>query len=152
MARTRVFQDTPSFTTGAYSANDNLGGLRSIPNFVREALSGFIYSLRVTDLSGQTPALDVILFRAQPVGTFTDNNALPAAASYPPSSILEVIPIVAADYRNIQGNVAIARINLDKNPIQLQLATTTFYYAIKVIATPTLTDGCLTFNWGVSQD
>lgn len=151
MARTRTFIVTPVFTGAAYSAGDNIGGLQSILDFVRETRSGFIYSLEVMDTSGQKPALKIALFRSQPVGTFTDNDPVPAATSYPPSTMKKVLEVATADYKTWQGNVSIAPVTI-AHPIDIQLADTTFYFDIQATGTPTLVTGCLTFVWGVSQD
>jgi hypothetical protein len=107
---TGIVTPTITMSTTAYAANDIIGGEVVLLNAFRSGIgaktTGVAQSLTVLDLEDRKPALNVLVFNANPVGTYTDNAAFSLNASdY--NKVLGVISVATADYRDL-GTVSVA--------------------------------------------
>lgn len=101
-----IYTITPTITAQAYTAVKLLGGLLTIP----ADHDGLIEGVVITDKAKQSSAIDVIIFKSLPTGTFTDGATLDLTAA----DLLLVqghIKVVAGDYSIFNSNsVACTRI------------------------------------------
>jgi hypothetical protein len=109
----RFYQDirevevTPITAVGAYAAGRVVGGLLTFANaFPETSRCGSILSATVFDDAGQTAAYDLILFRSQPAGTFTDNVAF--APSKADSLLITPVVSIATGARVALGSRSIS--------------------------------------------
>lgn len=93
----RTWTIRPVISTGAYTAADALGGLLTFPGATRRAgLGGTILTVAVLDLTKQSAATDLVLFKKTFAAT-TDNAAFdPTDADA--GNCIGFIPIAATDY------------------------------------------------------
>lgn len=90
----------PTVTASSYSAGTSIGGLLTLSGLVRAGqTSGMLQKAVVSFADAQTPALDLILFNANPTGsTITDHTAVAVAAADLPKviGVMHVNDCVAA--------------------------------------------------------
>lgn len=142
---------TPTISTGAYTAGDNVGGKMSLTPVAMEPRTGTIMSVTVADLAKQSAAIDILLFDSDPSATtFTDNAALDVADADLLKAI-GVIRVAANDYVGLADNsvACVKDINL---PFKLS-GTDTLYATMVTSGTPTYAAATdLTLTFGIQMD
>lgn len=111
---------------GAYSANDNVGGLLDLRILKNKTLK----AIRVTDASDQKADLRLYLLRELPAGTFTNNAALTLTEANA-KLVVGVVDIAAADYTLDLGAISLADVAVTG------LAENVQYGLLEAIGTPT---------------
>lgn len=151
MSRIETRIVTPTVSVGAYSANDGVGGIITIPNAVRGFRSAWLHSVQLLDRSAQSVELDCILFSRTPVGgTYTDNGALALSAADANNISADVV-ILAANYRTVVTGLTLATAAFAK-PYPIKTLGTDLFMLVKTVGTPTYALGALTFIFGFEQD
>lgn len=149
-------QISPAVTvsTSIYAAGDVVGGKLTLANVVR-ATGGtaVLQSLFLQDLSNQKPALEILIFNADPAaGTYTDNGAF-AVNTTDAAKLIRRIPVATTDWVTL-GTMAIA--DISPGGKVLKAASGTSLYALIIVggtSTPTFaTTSALTVRFGVLQD
>jgi hypothetical protein len=94
---------TPVITAGAYSAGQIIGGLMKFQSAFHGKQSGILHGLTIADKSGQSSAMDLIVFNQKPAGTYTDG----AAFSPTSGDLLEItghVNVLAGNYSQFSAN------------------------------------------------
>lgn len=139
---------TPTISTSAYTANDQVGGLITLTLSGNGAQDVTLQSLNILDKNaGVLAPLEIIFFNQNPVATSVDNGAF----SIPDSGLaycMGVVSVAAADYKAFALNsVATVR------NIGLKMrsdADGKIYVHVRTTGTPTYTstsDLTLTFDF-----
>jgi len=149
-----TLQITPAITTTStqYSANDVVGGELTLSGAVRaNGGAAILQSLLVIDRANQKAPLTILIFDADPAGTYTDNAACPALGSDAPK-LKRKINVAASDYETV-GGVAIADIAAISKVVK-SAATTNLWAVAITTGTPTYgansTD--LSISFGILPD
>ena len=87
---------TPTITAGAYSANDNVGGLLKFKDPDIDG-QGTIVGIAVGDAAKQDAATDIVFFSSDPSASTFTNNAAQAIADADLPKIVHVENITAYD-------------------------------------------------------
>lgn len=99
---TTVLDVTFTTDTAAYAAGDVLADTQEITNAFRVAGdSAIVYSMEFQDKADQGAAFDVVFFRAS-VSLGTENSA-PDISDSDAESILGIIPVSTAKYKDLGG-------------------------------------------------
>lgn len=142
---------SPTITGSAspdYTSGDNLGGELTLTNACRSA-GGYtrLDSVVITnDAPGVAITGDIIIFNADPAGTFTDNAGTPDLSA-DAAKIVGKVPIASGDWVTV-GSIGVAHITVNK--IMKSAATTNLWAAINVTSAVNLaatTDVAATFNF-----
>lgn len=127
---------TLSLDTSAYASGDVLAGTQEVTGYqsVVGGAKAFLQSLTVIDEDDQKVAFDVYLLSSNVVmGT---ENAAPSISDADASSILGVVPVAVADYKDL-GGVSIASI---KNiGLSLNASPSLYVAVVNGTGTPTFT-------------
>jgi hypothetical protein len=101
---TRTVSVTPTVDTLIYAAKDCIGGLLTFPNIISSrSRCGIIRAVTITDRSDNAVAYELVVFKSQPTGTFTDQAPFdPADADLP--LISPVISIPSANHYSFNDN------------------------------------------------
>lgn len=147
----KVVVDNTAVSTAAYSANDIVGGLRTLALGRVNGAGVVLQSLEVVDLSDQKAELSLIFFKANPTASTTaDQGALTIHAN-DIAKVLGIVDIVADDYTDL-GSYSIAT----KTGIGLVLQPTSGTDIYCVVVTPGTPDYVaatdLSIAFGVLQD
>lgn len=145
LGRHRTLDLTPTVTAGAYTANDVIGGLLTLP---MERVSGLIEDVVVIDDANQSAAIDLYFFDEAPTA-IADNAAFaPTIADL--QKLIGVVSVAGGDYTTVNSN-AYATKALDVG-FESKQAFNIYVYAV-VTGTPTFaatTD--LTLRFKVNLD
>lgn len=144
---TRTIAVTPTISTSpAYTSGDQIGGIMTIANAVREdtnALLGVSQLVDVTilDADKQNAAMDIWLFNTSPTVTSTDNAAFAMTAANQAAQCIGFVS-VGASYSGAAAVSCASTTNLGKI-VQIPSTLTTpssSLFAIAIVrATPTYT-------------
>lgn len=86
-------------SVGAYAANDNIGGIITLTNFLRvSGGTGILQSLQLWALANQKPNLYIDFWDASPSGTYTNDAAQVIAGDH--AKHLGFVEIAAADWKD----------------------------------------------------
>jgi hypothetical protein len=159
---------TPTITTSAYTAGDQVGGIQTLSNVFPDLQRGVNYvnvagwskypghvilqSLTVTDVSEQAPNFDLFFFNELPTVASSDNAALDIADSEIAKCIGHYA--FAPTYGDAGGfDVgSVANINL-MLPQQPDFANANLYVVVSTSSTPTFTTtSALTFKYSFFVD
>lgn len=89
----------PTTSAGAYTANDNIGGIISLEDALRtSAGTGLIDSISLWALANQAPNLYIDFWNASPLGTYTNDSAQVIAGDQ--AKWLGMVEIAAADWKS----------------------------------------------------
>lgn len=150
---TRTIEAALTVNTGAYSANDNVGGIIELPNFFNmPGGSGVLQSLFMSDRSDQDAVLELLFFDELPTDTYTNNAAMPTLSNTDFEKLVARVSVAAADW-GTQGGVAMATVSNLGRALKAPKGTTSLWMVIAVTSTPTYgatTD--LRLMLGVLQD
>jgi len=141
----------------AYASGDVLGTLNPIEVevFTFNNGTGILQSCIVGDLAKQDGIIDILIFNDNPTATtFTDNSALTVNAADVPK-IIDVISIVAADYKDFATNsVAVkSAIGVPIKNVSLTIGKLNkIWVAFVSRDTKTYTANCISANLGILQD
>lgn len=126
---------TPTISTSAYAAKDNVGALMSFANAARTSGGGcFVESVQVIDRDQEMKDLDLAFFKAS-ITTPTDNAVFdPTDAEL--ADFLFLVPIGAGFYADFNDN-AIADVPVGREIVAL--AATTLYGVLIARGAPTYT-------------
>lgn len=145
------FTATPTVsTTPAYTAGDTIGSKITLANAVLiSGAEASLKSLTITDKSNQKPALEVVIFNADPAGsTFTDNAALVIAAA-DATKVIARVTVAAGDWVTI-GGIGVATVAVDR--VLAASGGTTLYAALQAAGTPTFVSTTdITVRFGLEQ-
>jgi hypothetical protein len=109
----KIVTPTITVSTDAYEAGDCVGGKITLTDAMRvSGGSGVLQSITVIDVSATKPALELLIFNADPTAaTLTDQAAV--ALSTDISKVIHRIPIYTSDYTTV-ASVSIADITVNK--------------------------------------
>lgn len=72
--KTKSISVTPTISAGAYTANDNVGGLMKFKDpAIVKGETVIIHGASLGDAAKQSVNTDLVIFREKPASTFTDN-------------------------------------------------------------------------------
>ena len=138
----------------AYAVGDNIGGILSIANAVRNtAGTGFICDLQIVDINNQRPTLEIDFFTSSPTGTYT-NDATQSFATADALLYLGKINVATADFTSQAGGsllVGIASKTLQNIPFVCAASTLFFTIRTTTVVTYSSTQS-LIVKVGISQD
>ena len=128
---------TLAVTASAYAANQCMGGKLTLTNAMRiSGGTGTWQSITITDHGNQKPLLDIILFGANPAGTYTDHSAFPTMSVADNALVLGRISIVSTDWVTIGGSAYCTKV-VGAIPVKAT-GSANFYAAMNVTSgTPT---------------
>lgn len=142
---------TPVINTVAYSNGDAVGTDAELANVFRIAGgTALLQSLLVIDKANQKAQLEVLLFNADPAGTFTNNSAFPTLG-VDTLLLIARIPVAAADYVTT-GGAATAHLTGLGRVLEAASGATSLWCAIVTTGTPTYAVGDLILRFGLLQD
>ena len=137
-----VVRVTPAIQTGAYEANDVVGGILTVPCFAKTK-TGVLKNINVKDLANQkATTLAFLLFDKLPVGTYTDGAAFAWTAA-DKDKCIGIVNVAAADYTSVDGvaiaskECAIAVRNSDDDAKQDDANKRCIYVIVVTTGTPT---------------
>jgi hypothetical protein len=109
----KIVTPTITVSTSVYEAGDCVGGKITLTDAMRvSGGSGVLQSITVIDVSATKPALELLLFNADPTAaTLTDQAAV--ALSTDITKVMHRIPIYTSDYATV-ASVSIADITVNK--------------------------------------
>jgi len=108
-----AFESAPTVTAGAYTADDCIGGEIEITNSARVSGGGGVLmqiSMGIEDNDADGFAandIDVIIFKSNPAGTYTDNTALAVTDA----DAFEIEGVVTLDTKLDLGDVTLLQAN-----------------------------------------
>ncbi len=111
LGTTKVVQVAPTVTAGAYTAEDTFGGEMEIPEAAdKPGGGGIVMSVVMTaedDGSADFAAsdIDVLFFRGNPAGTYTDNTAISSALTDADAALL--LGVVTLNTKVDLGNITL---------------------------------------------
>lgn len=130
---------TPTVSTSpAYTAGDSIGGKFTLTSAARTSSGQCkLASLMVYDKSGQFPAMDIILFNADPsAATITDNAAF--AISTDNAKVIGVASVSNADFFSTSGVEGVAQVPISRLGQVLRASgSANLYAAVLARTTPT---------------
>ncbi len=133
---TEVIRPATTVSLGAYSANDNLGGIIEIARAARQVGDGMILQdVFLTDEADQDPVLELLFFDTLPAETYTDNAAMPTLAG-DTANLIARASVAAADWVT-QGGVAMAQLENLGITLNALKGETSIWMVIAVTNTPT---------------
>ena len=138
----------------AYASGDNIGGILSIANAVRNtAGTGFICDLQIVDINNQRPTVEIDFFTSSPTGTYT-NDAAQSFATADALLYLGKVNVATADYTTQSGGSALVGIaSKTLQNIPFVCAATTLFFTIRTTSVVTYsTAQSLIVKIGISQD
>ena len=149
---TIVVQVTPIVSLATYTANDCVGGGFAIPGAVRvNAGTGVLQSITLQDLSAKNAAMEIFLFKATSLTTYTDNAALDISDA-DLGNCIGWAEITASDYKSLSDNSVACVRNLGL-PIKSSPATKSLYCVMRTTGTPTyLGTVDLKLTFGILRD
>lgn len=146
----RTIANLSPTTSGAYSANDNVGGLIQVQNLGVVADPCFaLRSVTVVDKAGGAgAAMNVFLFRDDPSAliTLTDNGALSIAAA---ADLIHAHVQVGAGSFVTAGGLSIASVGNLYIPVRYLQGK--LYVALQTLSTPTYNNGTLFLKLGFDR-
>lgn len=152
----KVIQVTPTISTSAYTAGDQVGGLQTltIPGQAEQKLATLL-SVSLVDKAAQNAALTIFFFTQSPTIASSDN----AAFDLTDANMLYYafhVNITASDYASSSSNSAasLGMSTVAKCAIPTGTAPTALYAVIKTTGTPTYastSDLQITYTFGLDQ-
>lgn len=127
----KLISPTITVDTAAYTIGDCIGGKLTLTDAVRvSGGSGVLQTITIVDSSNIKPALEIIIFSANPTAaTLTDGSAI--AFSTDVSKVIQRIPVYTSDYTTV-GSVAIATIT--PGMIVQAVGSANLYAALNAVA------------------
>jgi hypothetical protein len=103
---------TWTITAGAYTAGDVIGGELTLTNAMRVTSgSGVLHSITIFDADNEGAEMDILLFDANPSGTYTDNGA-PTWNSADEAKFIGHVAIATSDYLTINAQKLVTKTNI----------------------------------------
>lgn len=140
---------TPTVSSGAaYSANDQVGGIQTIPIPDGVALDSVkLHCVHVVDSSSQSAALTLFLFNTLPTVASSDNAALNISDAEMVANASHVTFIAAASYGVTSANT-MGGSGDDSSGHPMRPTTNNVYAVVATTGTPTYTSTtALTFKY-----
>lgn len=132
---TRKFEVTPTVkVSGAYTANDVMGGLQTVTLKEGRFTSGTIRRVNLVDDDSEGAALTIYVFDALPSTIADDAAFAPTVADL--KKLCGVISVAAGDYVTVNGNDYMLK---TEQNIDFNSTTGAVYLYIVCTATPTYT-------------
>jgi hypothetical protein len=98
LKKTITITVTPTITAGAYSANDNVGGLLKFKSAdLTKELSAVIKGICIGDAAAQEASTDLVFFSSNPSASTFTNNGAQAIADADLPKIIHVENVTAYD-------------------------------------------------------
>lgn len=107
MSSSRTVRVTPVITLVAYTANDQVGTLQTIP-LTDTDKGAELKTLTVIDKAAQAAQLDIFLFDQDPLQTSVDNAAFAVPAASWRDKALGHVAVAAADYAATASGARVA--------------------------------------------
>lgn len=122
-----VLSVTPTVGTASYATGDLIGAAAmAFPAIGTPYRSGKLVAVDIIDLSGQSAALDVVLFSANPTAsTFADNDAV-ALHSDDFAKVITTVTFAASDYKVLATGKSFGKVILAA-PLPFVLSTAVIY-------------------------
>lgn len=126
-----LISPTITVDTAAYSIGDSIGGKLTLTSAVASSGgTGILQNITVVDASNIKPALEILIFNADPTAaTLTDQAAI--ALSTDVSKVIDRITINTSDYVTVAG-IAIAKVNI--GDVIQAVGSANLYAAINAVA------------------
>jgi hypothetical protein len=141
----------PTITAGAYSAGEIVGGELTLTNAMRKVSgTGVLHSLTLFDADNEGAAMEVMLFDANPTGTYTDNNT-PTWNAADEAKFLGKVSIATGDYITVNAMKMVCKTGIG---LAVSANGSADLYAVVIVpGTPTYgTTTDLTFRFGFLRD
>lgn len=156
----KIVEVTPTISTSAYTAADQIGGIQTLSNAVLsdpEARGGVLQTIVIVDKAKQKSAIDIFFFKELPTVASSDNAAADITDAEMASKCIGVISVVAGDYADLANNSTASVENVGlvlRSTPNADLATANSVYAVAVSrGTPTYgSTSDLVFKYGLLQD
>lgn len=143
---------TPTISTSAYTADDQIGGLQTISSAVRTSGgTATLHSITILDKAKQNADIDLYFFDQSVTVASSDNAALDISDSEMASKCIGVVKIRGSDYSNLSANSVVTSRNVG---LTLDATGSTSLYSIaKIGATATYgSTSDLVFKYHFLQD
>ncbi len=138
----RIITATPTVSTTAYAANDNVGGRIALGAVT---VPSKIQSVTVIDRSAQAAALEILLLEKSPNASTITDNAAPTWNTAEVGNIIARIPVASADYAAAINGVRVANLS----NLQRMVKGTDLTAILVTSGTPTYALGALTLKFGI---
>jgi hypothetical protein len=151
----QVVEVTPTITAGAYSAEDQVGGIQTLSGAtLGEDCGATVISVVVTDKAKQSAALSMFFFDELPTVASADNDAINISDAEMADKCIGVISVAAASYVNVADNsVVTAPASSTGLYVKSRDADGKIYVVVKTTGTPTYAStGDLVFKYSFLQD
>lgn len=114
LSRTHVCEVTVDSAAATYTANDQVGTLRTISGVFSgaESPSGLLHSLSLVNSGTTTPDMDVLLFSQTITPTSGDQDAVSVTDAIMAASFLGVISIDSDDWKTTAANAFVTKTGL----------------------------------------
>lgn len=152
MSQSKTIVKTPTISANsAYHASDCIGGKMVLTDTMRgDGGAAALINLLVVDIINQKPALEVLIFDADPtVATLTDHAAVALGADV--AKVVGIIHVATTDWATVGGmafaSVAVPRV------LEGAAGSNNLWATAMVVGTPTYTGTAdLTFKFGFMRD
>lgn len=155
---TRVINITPTISTTAYDANDQIGEVMELEGaLLHESGRAVLQSISVVDIAGVGARIDVLFFNSEPTIASSDNDPFSMTTAEATNRVLGCGSITG--YKDFSGicfsttaNIGLTLQGLKCDPVVLEKSKNIYAVAvIRNVATYSST-GDLTFKFGLFQD
>ena len=147
-----IIEVTPTISTSAYTANDQLGGIMTLAGVSKSGGQvGVLQNVVIVDKAKQSLALDILFFDELPTVASSDNAALDITDAEVADKCLGSISIVAGDYVALNASSVATKVT---GILALRPKKDATIYAVAVTrGTPTYGSTSdlvfkFTFSWG----
>lgn len=156
---TPVIPVTPVISTSAYTSGDQVGGIMTIPNVIRQNSNmGFgsceLVSVTILDKAKQDIAMDIWIFKVSPTLVSSDNAPFDMTDANQATQCVGIVAVGSA-YSDSVSNSTSSTVNLNL-PINVAgtSATPSSFFAVAIVrGTPTYTSTSdLQFQFGIFVD
>jgi hypothetical protein len=147
---TEVISTTLTLDTAAYAAGDLIADAQAVTGLARSSgQGGVLVDLLVIDEDDQGVAIDIYL--TQVSTSWGSENAAPTITDSVARSIQAIIPVAAADYKDL-GGVKVAHIKNIQAVYETSGSADMYVAVVSNASTPTYTASGVRLKWGVRQN
>lgn len=140
---------TPVIGAASFSANDFVGGVLTLDNYLRSSAGlGILTSLVLVDKSKQAAALTVFFFGKTLAGSYADNGA-EAITAADWLKCIGFVDVLASDYKTL-ANASVVSLNLISLGARALIGAP-IYALIVTTGTPTYAANALQLTFGFDR-
>jgi hypothetical protein len=146
----KIITVTPPLTEGAYHASDCIGGKFTLADaLMGDGSEALLAWVMITDANNQKPALEIVIFNANPTAaTLTDNAAIAFSTNL--ANVVARIAVASTDWATV-GGVGIANVYAMRM-VEGSVGSNHLYAAVMVVGTPTyVAHDDLVFKFGLDR-